>query len=122
MKHIYTFLCFFLFSGVVNADSSLDATLFDDPARLLLTFAEISIALTAFSGIAVVIGRRGGGQWTELDVLRFTAIIINGQISAKFLNRRDNWSTNSGDISVLLCAISQPIYETALLGFFFTYL
>ena len=81
MKHIYTFLCLFLFSGVVYAGSAGDATLFDDPARLLLTFAEISIALTAFSGIAVVIGRRGGGQWTELDVLRFTAIIINGLLA-----------------------------------------
>ena len=81
MKHICTFLCLFLFSSVVYAGSTVDATLFDDPARLLLTFAEISIALTAFSGIAVVIGRRGGGQWTELDVLRFTAIIINGLLA-----------------------------------------
>jgi len=81
MKHIYTFLCLFLFSGVVYAGSAVDATLFDDPARLLLTFAEISIALTVFSGITVVIGRRGGGQWTELDVLRFTAILINGLLA-----------------------------------------
>ena len=61
MKNIYTFLCLFLFSGVVFAGSAVDVTLFDDPARLLLTFAEISITLPAISGIAVVIGRRGGG-------------------------------------------------------------
>mgnify|MGYP003317357118 CR=1 FL=1 len=55
---------------------------FEDPAKILLTLFEGAVALTAFSGIAVVIGRRGGGQWTQIDATRFTGLVINGVIGA----------------------------------------
>ena len=59
MKHIYTLVCLFLLSGVANADSVMSTLLFSDPAaRFLLTLAEVSVAMTAFSGIAIVIGRK----------------------------------------------------------------
>ena len=40
------------------------------------------MALTAFSGIAVVIGRRSGGQWTQIDAIRFGGLVINGVMAA----------------------------------------
>jgi hypothetical protein len=79
MKHIYTLVCLFLLSGVANADSVMSTLLFSDPAaRFLLTLAEVSVAMTAFSGIAIVIGRRGRNKWTEFDVMRFTTLTVNG--------------------------------------------
>ena len=54
MKHIYIFLCLFLLSGVAKADSVMTTLLFSDPAaRFLLTLAEVSVAMTAFAGIAL---------------------------------------------------------------------
>ena len=58
MKHICTFLCLFLLSGVANADSVMATLLFSDPAaRFLLTLAEVSVAMTAFAGIAITSDR-----------------------------------------------------------------
>ena len=46
-------------------------------------------------------------------------MIINvGDKSANFLKKSDTTATSSGDISVLLCAISPPIYTTELSGSF----
>ena len=79
VKYIYIFLCLFLISGVANADSVMSTLLFSDPAaRFLLTLAEVSVAMTAFAGIAIVIGRRGSNKWTEFDVMRFTTLTVNG--------------------------------------------
>jgi len=85
MKHIYTFVCLFLVNGVANADSVMSTLLFSDPAaRFLLTLAEVSVAMTAFAGIAIVIGRRGSNKWTEFDVMRFTTLTVNGVMAVVF--------------------------------------
>ena len=85
MKHIYTLVCLFLLSGVANADSVMSTLLFSDPAaRFLLTLAEVSVAMTAFAGIAIVIGRRGSNKWTEFDVMRFTTLTVNCVMAVVF--------------------------------------
>jgi hypothetical protein len=82
MKHLYAFICLFLLSGVAQADSLAVTALFEDPVKILLTLFEGAVALTAFSGIAVVIGRRSGGQWTQIDAIRFGGLVINGVMAA----------------------------------------
>ena len=79
---LYLAILSLLVSGVAQADSLALTDLFEDPAKILLTLFEGAVALTAFSGIAVVIGRRGGGQWTQIDATRFTGLVINGVIGA----------------------------------------
>ena len=79
---LYLAILFFLISGVAQADSLAVTALFEDPVKILLTLFEGAVALTAFSGIAVVIGRRGGGQWTQIDATRFTGLVINGVMAA----------------------------------------
>ena len=44
----------------------------------------MSVALTAFSGIAVVVGRRSVGRWTRSDVVRFTTMLVNGVMAVLF--------------------------------------
>ena len=79
---LYLAILSLLISGVAQADSLAVTNLFGDPAKILLTLFEGAVALTAFSGIAVVIGRRGGGQWTQIDATRFTGLVINGVMGA----------------------------------------
>ena len=79
---LYLAILSLLVSGVAQADSLVANDLFEDPAKILLTLFEGAVALTAFSGIAVVIGRRGGGQWTQIDGTRFTGLVINGVMGA----------------------------------------
>ena len=79
---LYLAILFFLISGVAQADSLAVTTLFEDPVKILLTLFEGAVALTAFSGIAVVIGRRSGGQWTQIDAIRFGGLVINGVMAA----------------------------------------
>ena len=79
---LYLAILSLLVSGVAQADSLAVSDLFKDPAKILLTLFEGAVALTAFSGIAVVIGRRGGGQWTQIDATRFTGLVINGVMGA----------------------------------------
>ena len=79
---LYLAILSLLVSGVAQADSLAVTNLFGDPAKILLTLFEGAVALTAFSGIAVVIGRRGGGQWTQIDATRFTGLVINGVMGA----------------------------------------
>ena len=79
---LYWAILFFLISGVAQADSLAVTALFEDPVKILLTLFEGAVALTAFSGIAVVIGRRGGGQWTQIDAIRFGGLVINGVMAA----------------------------------------
>ena len=79
---LYLAILFFLISGVAQADSLAVTALFEDPVKILLTLFEGAVALTAFSGIAVVIGRRGGGQWTQIDATRFGGLVINGVMAA----------------------------------------
>jgi len=63
----------------------MSTLLFSDPAaRFLLTLAEVSVAMTAFAGIAIVIGRRGSNKWTDADVMRFTSMTMNGVIAVVF--------------------------------------
>ena len=83
MKTLITILLL-LISSVAQADALVATNLFEDPARILLTLAEVSVALTAFSGIAIVIGRRAGGQWTETDQTRFGGLVINGVLAVLF--------------------------------------
>jgi hypothetical protein len=79
---LYLAILFFLISGVAQADSLAVTALFEDPVKILLSLFEGAVALTAFSGIAVVIGRRGGGQWTQIDATRFGGLVINGVMAA----------------------------------------
>ena len=79
---LYWAILFFLISGVAQADSLAVTALFEDPVKILLTLFEGAVALTAFSGIAVVIGRRSGGQWTQIDAIRFGGLVINGVMAA----------------------------------------
>ena len=44
----------------------------------------MSVALTAFSGIAVVVGRRSVGRSTRSDVVRFTTRLVNGVMAVLF--------------------------------------
>ena len=52
--------------------------------RFLLTLAEVSVALTAFSGIVLVVGRRSVGRSTPSDVVRFTTMLVNGVMAVLF--------------------------------------
>jgi len=79
---LYLAILSLLVSGVAQADPLAVTDLFEDPAKILLTLFEGAVALTAFSGIAVVIGRRGGGQWTQIDATRFGGLVINGVMGA----------------------------------------
>ena len=79
---LYLAILSLLISGVAQADSLAVTALFEDPVKILLTLFEGAVALTAFSGIAVVIGRRSGGQWTQIDATRFTGLVINGVMGA----------------------------------------
>ena len=79
---LYLAVLIFLISGVAQADSLAVTALFEDPVKILLTLFEGAVALTAFSGIAVVIGRRSGGQWTQIDAIRFGGLVINGVMAA----------------------------------------
>ena len=79
---LYLAILSLLVSGVAQADSLAVTDLFEDPAKILLTLFEGAVALTAFSGIAVVIGRRGGGQWNQIDAERFVGLVINGVMAA----------------------------------------
>jgi hypothetical protein len=45
---------------------------------LLLALAEVSIALTGFSGVVIFLGRRASGQWSETDQTRFWSLIECG--------------------------------------------
>jgi hypothetical protein len=45
---------------------------------LLFALAEVSIALTGFSGVVVFLGRRASGQWSESDQTRFWSLIESG--------------------------------------------
>ena len=81
---LYLAILSLLVSGIAQADALVATNLFEDPARILLTLAEVSVALTAFSGIAIVIGRRAGGQWTETDQTRFGGLVINGVLAVLF--------------------------------------
>ena len=81
---MYLAILSLIVSGVAQADALAVPILFEDPARILLTLAEVSVALTAFSGIAIVIGRRAGGQWTETDQTRFGGLVINGVLAYKW--------------------------------------
>ena len=83
MKTLITILLL-LISSVAQADALVATNLFEDPARILLTLAEVPVTLTAFSGIAIVIGRRAGGQWTETDQTRFGGLVINGVLAVLF--------------------------------------
>ena len=44
----------------------------------------MSATLTAFSGIALVVGRRSVGRWTRSDVVRFTTMLVNGVMVVLF--------------------------------------
>jgi hypothetical protein len=44
----------------------------------------VSATLTAFSGIALVVGRRSVGRWTRSDVVRFTTRLVNGLMAVLF--------------------------------------
>ena len=64
---LYLTILSLLTGGVAQADVLVATDLFEDPARILLTLAEVSVTLTAFSGIAIVIGRREG-LWRFFDL------------------------------------------------------
>jgi hypothetical protein len=86
MKSFLPMLVLVLASTAAGAaEPMLQTQLFADPAaRFLLTLAEVSVALTAFSGIAVVVGRRSVGRWTQSDVVRFTTMLVNGVMAVLF--------------------------------------
>jgi hypothetical protein len=86
MKCLFPMLVLVLTSTAAGAaEPMLQTQLFADPAaRFLLTLAEVSVALTAFSGIAVVVGRRSVGRWTQSDVVRFTTMLVNGVMAVLF--------------------------------------
>ena len=72
-------------TAAVAGEPTSQTQLFADPAaRFLLTLAEVSVALTAFSGIAVVVGRRSVGRWTQSDVVRFATMLVNGVMAVLF--------------------------------------
>jgi hypothetical protein len=48
---------------------------------LLLGLAEVSVALTGFSGIVVFLGRRASGEWTEADRTRVWSMISSGLLA-----------------------------------------
>ena len=44
----------------------------------------MSVGLTAFSGIALVVGRRSVGRWTRSDVVRCTTMFVYGVMIVLF--------------------------------------
>ena len=46
-----------------------------DHVDILLTFAEVSIALAGFSGVVAVFGRRDPDSWSLADRLRFFSLV-----------------------------------------------
>jgi hypothetical protein len=51
---------------------------------LLLSLAEVSVALTGFAGVVVFLGRRAAGDWTEADQVRFASMVEFGLIALLF--------------------------------------
>jgi hypothetical protein len=48
------------------------------PKDLLIGIAEVSIALTGFAGVVVVLGRRSSGPWPLADQFQLRSLIENG--------------------------------------------
>jgi hypothetical protein len=48
---------------------------------LLIGIAEISIALTGFAGVVVVLGRRSSGPWPLAEQYHFRSLIENGLLA-----------------------------------------
>ncbi len=46
-----------------------------DPFDALFTVTEVGIALAGFSGVVAVLGRRGAGEWSAPDWLRFAMLL-----------------------------------------------
>ena len=45
---------------------------------LSLGLAEVCVAFVGFSAIAVILGRRATGEWTEVDHIRFSGLVVSG--------------------------------------------
>jgi hypothetical protein len=45
------------------------------PEEIVLTIAEIAVALVGFSGVVAVLGRRGGGDWSPSELLQLRTLV-----------------------------------------------
>jgi len=48
---------------------------FVEESETLRTLAEVAVALTGFTGIVAVLGRRAGGEWAPLEMLRLRMLL-----------------------------------------------
>ena len=46
-----------------------------EEGETLRTLAEVAVALAGFTGIVAVLGRRAGGEWTPLELLRMRMLL-----------------------------------------------
>jgi hypothetical protein len=46
-----------------------------EESETLRTLAEVAVALTGFTGIVAVLGRRAGGEWSPLELLRLRMLL-----------------------------------------------
>ena len=46
-----------------------------EESETLRTLAEVAVALTGFTGIVAILGRRAGGEWSPLELLRLRMLL-----------------------------------------------
>ena len=79
---------------------------------LFLGLAEVAIVFAGFSGISVVLSRRGLGGWTGLDALRIAIMVENSVVFALFaLLPLGLWGVGlSGPMAWLTCSAGLALY------------
>ena len=99
-----------------------------DPFDALFTVAEVGIALAGFSGVVAMLGRRGAGEWSEPDWLRFAMLLAFsfGVVVFSFLpalamafgaSEPQAWATSSLLLALfMLAAYAIVIRRVARLG------
>jgi hypothetical protein len=83
------------------------------PEAFLTTCAEIGITLAGFSGIAAVLGRRGQGEWSELDAFRMR-LLLRASFGAVVFSLLP--------IGLAAAGLSEPHVWGAASGLFFVWL
>ncbi len=56
-----------------------------EESETLRTLAEVAVALTGFTGIVAVLGRRAGGEWSPLEWLRLR-MLLEASLAVLFLS------------------------------------
>ena len=80
---------------------------------VLETIAEVSIAFAGFTSVVAVLGRRAGGDWSEVDLFRLSQMLTSSLSALLFaflpillvylgVPTRLSWAASSGFLAVFL--------------------